>query len=116
MVARLGGNGLVIVWDDAGIIPNRASVSHFNRKRDAGRGEAPRGIWAGCLVSRTPWAMVCCWIILRAVWVLRSPENGMDLETLLGHADQAMYQAKRKGGGRVCIFNWGLEGKKMGRL
>lgn len=44
------------------------------------------------------------------------PENGMDLETLLVHADQAMYQAKRKEGGRVCIFNWGLEGKKMGRL
>ena len=43
------------------------------------------------------------------------PNHGLDLETLLSHADQAMYQAKRRGGGCVCIFNWSLKGKNMGR-
>jgi diguanylate cyclase (GGDEF)-like protein/PAS domain S-box-containing protein len=33
------------------------------------------------------------------------PDNGRDLDTLLHHADTAMYQAKNKGRGRINFFN-----------
>lgn len=117
MVARLGGDEFVIVWDDAGIIPDRAFVPQFKRKRDAGKGEALQGILDRAFGQ--PYSVgndVLLDGIKGSLGIALYPDHGMDLETLLGHADQAMYQAKRKGGGRVCIFNWGLEGKKMGIL
>lgn len=116
MVARLGGDEFVIVWNDAGIIPDRAFVSHFNRKRDAGRGEALRGVLDR--VFGQPYSLgdgVSLDNIKGSLGIALYPDHGLDLETLLRHADQAMYQAKSKGG-CVCIFNWGLKGKKMGRL
>lgn len=33
------------------------------------------------------------------------PQDGTDRETLLKHADAAMYAAKRQGGGRLCFFD-----------
>lgn len=43
-----------------------------------------------------------------SIGVALYPEHGTDPKTLMHHADQAMYQAKHHGRGRVCLFAAGL--------
>ena len=42
--------------------------------------------------------------ISSSIGVALYPEHGADPKTLMHHADQAMYQAKNQGRGRVCLF------------
>lgn len=46
-----------------------------------------------------------------SIGVSQFPENGTDMETLLRHADLAMYEAKRNGNGHFCFFS-----EEMNRL
>jgi len=47
--------------------------------------------------------------ISSSIGVALYPEHGTDPKTLMHHADQAMYQAKGRGRGRVCLFTAGLD-------
>ncbi|WP_241006446.1 diguanylate cyclase domain-containing protein, partial [Aeromonas media] len=41
--------------------------------------------------------------ISSSIGVALYPQHGADPKTLMHHADQAMYQAKNQGRGRVCL-------------
>ncbi|MEZ6972784.1 MULTISPECIES: diguanylate cyclase domain-containing protein [Aeromonas] len=47
--------------------------------------------------------------ISSSIGVALYPEHGTDPKTLMHHADQAMYQAKGRGRGRVCLYTAGLD-------
>lgn len=47
--------------------------------------------------------------ISSSIGVALYPEHGSDPKTLMHHADQAMYQAKGRGRGRVCLYTAGLD-------
>lgn len=47
--------------------------------------------------------------ISSSIGVALYPEHGTDPKTLMHHADQAMYQAKGRGRGRVCLYAAGLD-------
>ena len=44
-----------------------------------------------------------------SIGVALYPDHGTDPKTLMHHADQAMYQAKHHGRGRVCLFSTGQD-------
>ncbi|MEY8199162.1 MAG: EAL domain-containing protein [Colwellia sp.] len=44
------------------------------------------------------------------------PEDGKDLQTLMRHADIAMYQAKKVGKNNLCFYNEKLDNSKFKRL
>lgn len=44
-----------------------------------------------------------------SIGVALYPDHGADPKTLMHHADQAMYQAKHHGRGRVCLFSTGQD-------
>ncbi|WP_321149826.1 diguanylate cyclase domain-containing protein [Aeromonas jandaei] len=47
--------------------------------------------------------------ISSSIGIALYPEHGEDAKTLMHHADQAMYQAKNRGRGRVCLYTAGLD-------
>ncbi|MCJ8236336.1 diguanylate cyclase [Aeromonas veronii] len=53
--------------------------------------------------------------ISSSIGIALYPEHGEDAKTLMHHADQAMYQAKNRGRGRVCLYTAGL-GPAQGSL
>ncbi|WP_429011899.1 diguanylate cyclase domain-containing protein [Aeromonas veronii] len=48
-------------------------------------------------------------LISSSIGLALYPEHGEDAKTLMHHADQAMYQAKNRGRGRVCLYTEGLD-------
>ena len=44
------------------------------------------------------------------------PEDGKDLDTLMRHADIAMYQAKKKGKNNLCFYNENFDVSQLKRL
>lgn len=92
-VARAGGDEFI------------ALKSHFGAPSDASdfaerlRTEIVRSMsWNGQTLS------VGC-----SVGVAVSPEDGMTWQTLLAHADLAMYGAKQRGRDQVCLYESGME-------
>ncbi len=47
--------------------------------------------------------------ISSSIGIALYPEHGEDAKSLMHHADQAMYQAKNRGRGRVCLYTAGLD-------
>ncbi|KAJ5651608.1 nucleotide cyclase [Penicillium longicatenatum] len=110
IVARLGGDEFVIVWDDDNVIMNSASVLH-RIEHDEMEGNS-----LGVILDRVfaqPYSLddgILLENVRGSLGIALYPDHGLDFQTLLKHADQAMYQAKYRGD-RVCVFNWELDSK-----
>ncbi len=86
LVARLGGDEFVILLPDTG---------------DAALGVADKlhqSLHHAFLLEQQALR------ISSSIGVALYPQHGADPKTLMHHADQAMYQAKNQGRGRVCLF------------
>ncbi|CAI7576626.1 unnamed protein product [Penicillium glandicola] len=109
VVARLGGDEFIIVWNDASIIPGCASVL---KSTDCDEAKADPLYTILSRVFAQPYSLgdgVLLDNVSVSLGIALYPDHGLDRKTLLRHADQAMYQAKRR---EVCVgvFHWDLEG------
>lgn len=91
LVARLGGDEFVILLPDSGdeVLSVADKLHHQLRHPFQLEGQEL--------------------LISSSIGVALYPEHGDDAKTLMHHADQAMYQAKNRGRGRVCLFTAGLD-------
>ncbi|WP_439862046.1 EAL domain-containing protein [Pseudomonas sp. MBLB4136] len=99
-VARLGGDEFVILLADGGQI-NQSIDSLERLKQSLAEPLMLDGqeVVVGCSIG------FCCF-----------PEDGEDLDTLLRHADTAMYQAKHQGRNRICAFTPRMNEQMQRRL
>ena len=102
LVARLGGDEFAIVIEHAG--NDEASASHAARRQLAAAliDDASRPLVIG---ERTLHAAI-------SIGIASYPEDGDDVDTLLRHAEIAMYHAKSAGRGQYAEFRAEM-GKKM---
>lgn len=87
--ARLGGDEFVLIFSDLG-----------------DESECERALSRVLNVLKTPFVIATHTIELSAsMGVTLFPQDGSDADTLLRHADQAMYQAKQAGRNRFQLFD-----------
>ncbi|WP_054544429.1 diguanylate cyclase domain-containing protein [Aeromonas dhakensis] len=92
LVARLGGDEFVILLPDTGDEALTVADHLHQRLRHPFRIDEEQELR-----------------ISSSIGVALYPEHGTDPKTLMHHADQAMYQAKGRGRGRVCLYTAGLD-------
>ncbi|HDX8346302.1 TPA: diguanylate cyclase [Aeromonas dhakensis] len=92
LVARLGGDEFVILLSDTGDEALTVADHLHQRLRHPFRIDEEQELR-----------------ISSSIGVALYPEHGTDPKTLMHHADQAMYQAKGRGRGRVCLYTAGLD-------
>ncbi|BEE02583.1 diguanylate cyclase [Aeromonas dhakensis] len=92
LVARLGGDEFVILLPDTGDEALTVADHLHQRLRHPFRIDEEQELR-----------------ISSSIGVALYPEHGSDPKTLMHHADQAMYQAKGRGRGRVCLYTAGLD-------
>ncbi|UXB11346.1 diguanylate cyclase [Aeromonas dhakensis] len=92
LVARLGGDEFVILLPDIGDEALTVADHLHQRLRHPFRIDEEQELR-----------------ISSSIGVALYPEHGTDPKTLMHHADQAMYQAKGRGRGRVCLYTAGLD-------
>ncbi|WP_198320998.1 putative bifunctional diguanylate cyclase/phosphodiesterase [Azohydromonas aeria] len=86
-VARLGGDEFALLMRDADVAALEALLQRLFAAL------AQPGDLGGKVVA----LRACAGVAL-------APRDGLDVDTLLGHADIALYAAKRAGGSRWCLF------------
>lgn len=91
LVARLGGDEFVILLPDTGDEVLAVADKLHRQLRDPFQLEGQE------------------LLISSSIGLALYPEHGEDAKTLMHQADQAMYQAKHRGRGRVCLFSAGLD-------
>ncbi|MEV3820604.1 diguanylate cyclase domain-containing protein [Aeromonas dhakensis] len=92
LVARLGGDEFVILLPDTGDEALTVADHLYQSLRHPFRIDEEQELR-----------------ISSSIGVALYPEHGTDPKTLMHHADQAMYQAKGRGRGRVCLYAAGLD-------
>jgi len=100
MVARLGGDEFIVMLTD---VASRDDVSHVAQRVLEVLAEPMR--LGGHDVCVTP-----------SIGIALFPENGQDSNTLLRHADTAMYHAKNSGKGIFCFFDASMDTSVRRRL
>ncbi len=100
MVARLGGDEFIVMLTD---LQTRDDVSRV----------AQRILDALVEPMRLSGHDVC---VTPSVGIALFPENGQDSNTLLRHADTAMYHAKNSGKGTFCFFDVSMDTSVRRRL
>lgn len=100
MVARLGGDEFVVVLDRIGAVADAAAVA-----------EALNGLFSGpvCVDGRDLY-------VTASIGVAVYPQDGADGDTLLRHADLAMYLAKDEGRNTYRFYDAGLGEQAARRL
>lgn len=91
LVARLGGDEFVILLPDTGDEVLAVADKLHRQLRDPFQLEGQE------------------LLISSSIGLALYPEHGEDAKTLMHQADQAMYQAKHRGRGRVCLYTEGLD-------
>lgn len=99
-VARLGGDEFLIVLSDVKDIPDAAVAAE--RLMDAMAG--------GFVVQGHPLSVSC------SLGISIFPEHGVDGETLIKHADAAMYSAKDNGRNNIQLFTDQMNAQAVERL
>ena len=99
-VARLGGDEFLIVLSDVKDIPDAAVAAE--RLMDAMTG--------GFVVQGHPLSVSC------SLGISIFPEHGVDGETLIKHADAAMYSAKDNGRNNIQLFTAQMNAQAVERL
>ena len=99
-VARLGGDEFLIVLSDVKDIPDAAVAAE--RLMDAMTG--------GFVVQGHPLSVSC------SLGISIFPEHGVDGETLIKHADAAMYSAKDNGRNNIQLFTDQMNAQAVERL
>ena len=99
-VARLGGDEFLIVLSDVKDIPDAAVAAE--RLMDA--------MTVGFVVQGHPLSVSC------SLGISIFPEHGVDGETLIKHADAAMYSAKDNGRNNIQLFTAQMNAQAVERL
>ena len=100
LVARLGGDEFVVLLGNVG---QSEDISHIARKIHASLG-APFTV-SGQVVHTPP-----------SMGISRHPQDGNDVETLLRHADTAMYQVKGQGRNAWAFYCQDMDAQLRQRL
>lgn len=100
-LGRVGGDEFAVVLSESGPVPDVARVADrmlgaFVRPIDLVDGQT---VYAGCSIG------IACW-----------PKDATDAETLLHHADMALYVAKRKGRNTHVFFDDGMRRAAQDRI
>jgi diguanylate cyclase (GGDEF)-like protein len=99
-IARLGGDEFTIVLEQ---VPHDASVEQA-AQRIAAAFDEPFDVAGDSTLVRA------------SIGISQYPENGIDTQTLLKHADIAMYSAKLGGKARYCFYQPHLSASLSARL
>jgi diguanylate cyclase (GGDEF)-like protein len=88
-VCRLGGDEFIVLLPEIAGVTDAGLVAQKLVAGLAAMGEAP-----GAVVK-----------VSASIGISVYPDDGDTIEQLVDRADQAMYQSKRLGGGRYCLFS-----------
>jgi diguanylate cyclase (GGDEF)-like protein/PAS domain S-box-containing protein len=98
-VARLGGDEFIVVICDTSVSESVSQVCHRILKS-----------------LRTPFAEPEVDAVTASIGISLFPDNGEDADTLLKHADIAMYESKRRSRNTISFFTSDMTAKMMRRL
>ncbi|MDP1558133.1 MAG: EAL domain-containing protein [Nitrosomonas sp.] len=93
-VARLGGDEFAVILPDINKLRIETIALHIIQELSKSFNLDQNQ--ADCYISTS-------------IGIVRFPEDGTDIESLMKHADQAMYKAKLEGRGRFCYFTRSMQ-------